>query len=172
MVIDQSVVTSIIYQYAQEPVETFANNTYEAEKMSAASVCRSEEERQAVIDVEDVKFTFSHNGSQFSLKEKQAEENHMIKLVDEGKPTPTTKGKGATRIGIDGSPEPAESYSEGYVLSEYGWNATHFKENTKTKLNTTLPDIISGVIPEAKPDITNKIIKPAILQELNLGGES
>ena len=172
MVINQAAVTSIIYRYAQNPVETFANNAYEAEKMSAATVCRSEEERQAVINTEDVRYVFKQNGAQLTLSEDQIKESHMIKLVDEGKPTPVTRGKGATRIGIDGSPEPAESYLEGYPLPEYGWDATYFRESTNTKLKTTLPDIIYSVVPEAKPEITSEVVKPALSQELNLGGGS
>lgn len=167
MAIDKFAVASIIYRYAKAPVETFADDLYEKQKELAASVCRSEEERNAVIDAASVEYILTQDGTEFSLNEKQSDEPLMVKLVDEGKPTPETKGKGGTRIGIDGLEEPAESYSKGYLLTDYGWSATHFKKDTNEILRTTSPDIISGVAPEANNEIANEIIKPAILEQIH-----
>ena len=164
MDIDQAACAAIIYGHAKDPMETFANNLYETQKMSAASVCHTEEERSAVIESESVKYQLTLSGDSMILDETQSDDSLAVQLVDQGKPAPETKGPGGTRTEIDGSTGPSHSYSTGYTLNEYAWPATHFKEDTRQILSSTSSDIISGVIPEAKSEIADEVVKPTILE--------
>lgn len=173
MAIDESAATAIIYKYAKDPMETFANNLYEKQKESAASVCHTEEERNAVMEAEEVKYILLLNGTSMSIEESEETEPHIISLIDQGKPIPLTKGREGVRTEIDGSTGESHSYSQGYPIPEYAWSATHFKKDTHEILKTTSSDIISGVVPEARAEIARDIVRPSILEQIRQqGGES
>lgn len=172
MAIDESAATAIIYKYAKAPVETFADNLYEKQKESAASVCHTEEERNAVMEAENVKYMLLLNGTSMSIEETTEEEPHIISLIDEGKPTPVTKGPNGVRTEIDGSTGESHSFSQGYPITDYAWSATHFRRDTHEILKTTSSDIISGVVPEAYSEIASEVVRPAILEQIHQGGGS
>ena len=172
MAINQAAGAAVVYKYAKDPMENIANNTYEAQKMSAASVVHTEEERQAVMDAEDVTFVFSLNGTTMMLEESKEEEPHIIKLIDEGKQTPVTKGLNGTRTEIDGSTGESKSYSSGYPIPEYAWSATHFKQDSMEILKTISPDIVRGAVSEAKSEIANDVVRPSMVEQIQQGGVS
>lgn len=172
MAINQAAGAAVIYKYARDPMENIANNTYEAQKMSAASVVHTEEERQAVMDAEDVRFMFSLNGTSMMLEEAREEESHILKLVDEGKPIPVTKGPNGVRTEIDGSTGESKSYSSGYPIPEYAWSATHFKQDAMEILKTISPNVVQGAAAEARSEIANDVVRPSIVEQIRQGGVS
>ena len=123
-------IAKIIYHYAKHVVEQHANNLFLSRKEVAASVCHTEEERQALMDVTNVTYIMNLKGSSLTLgKKEQGEEPLAEKLVNEGKPTPYSGGKDGIVTEITGVQRPSNVPKQmpGQPLPEYGWESTGFK---------------------------------------------
>ena len=154
------------YPTVKEASEEHANNLYITRKEVAASVCLTERERETVINSENVTYELNKTEDSYTISEKETKEPLAVKLVDEGKDAPVTKGPGGTATDITGEQIPAKSYIEGIELQELSWPATHFRDEVNTILQTTEPEIIGDEFKTYVQSNCGEIVAPYMEEDL------
>lgn len=156
-------------------IESFAEQTEEAQWALACSVVHTEEERAAVMEAgKKAKYTLNRNGASFSLTREESDEPLIIEsLIIEGKPTPYTKGPGGEVQELDGSTSESHSKAAGIPLPWYAWDAVPIEENANTILKDTVPQMFNDAATQSSSVFGETVLKPWFAQNfLQSGGGS
>ena len=153
-------------------IEIFATEKERQEWMSAASVVHTEEERAAVMDAakDNVKYVMSLDGSSFTLSRTTDEQPLIMDLIEEGKPTPYTKGPGGEVQELDGSTSPSRSKVAGVSLPWYAWDAVPIEDDVNRVLQDVIPELMDDAAQSVMDKFGEKYVQPFVHNELMGGG--
>lgn len=160
---------SILFSEISDSISNFATNLERSRRAVWASVAQSEEEKTAISQaIDNFKYVFSLVGSAFKLSRLEGDELPIEKLLSEGKPIPYSGGVNGMVTHLDGTQTVSKvpKNLQGTPLPDYAWDPMPAEEETRTMLETVVPDMISdqaqksqGVISRVKEYLLNKFSK-------------
>ena len=156
-------------------IEEFAEETERQEWASAASVVHTEEERAAVLEAsqKNVKYILTLSENTFNLGREESDEPIIMGLIEEGKPTPYTKGPGGEVQELDGTTSPSKSVTTGVPLPWYAWDAVPVEDDVATMLNDLVPGMIEEEVSNVSESFSEETVAPWVaeqIQQINGGG--